>query len=201
MRSQLRFVMHPDDEHDFATFLLSDETVQFIDGPRWKSQSPTCSRTLEHIGWYCIIWSPSDLPELDARFIPTCDDYYCKSEYATIQWLRSELNDSAITDGRIAISTHYDIDGFPATQAKQVDARFNKLRRFVKKHSSNSVARWYDDRFPFAPTGPRRSANPSDPDKSLWVGPAALAWLHADHRRRIKQKASGAQALVESEAE
>ena len=133
MRSQLRFVMHPNDEAAFAAFLLSDATVQFIDGPRWESESPPCSRILEDIGWYCIVWSPSDFTELNARFIPTCNDYYCESEYATIQWLRCELIDSTIADGRIAISTKYDLDGFPEARAKQVDARFSKLRRYVKK--------------------------------------------------------------------
>jgi hypothetical protein len=200
MRSKLRFVMHPDDEAHFAALLLSDEAVQLIDGPRWKTKLPVCSRSLEDIGWYCIIWSPADLPELDARYIESCDDYYCASEYATIQWLRSDLRDSSLTDGRIAISTHYDIDGFPEDSARQVDARFNRLRRFVKKHYVTSVARWYNPSAPFAPAGPNRSANPSNRDKSLWVGPAALAWLQADDRRRIRQFGAGTHAFVETNA-
>jgi hypothetical protein len=192
--------MHPEDERDFANVLLSDETIQFIDGPRWKSKAPEYSRKLEDIGWYCIIWSPTDLDPLDSRFVPTCNDYYCESEYATIQWLRCELDNESIIDGRIAISTQGGFGRFSEAQAKQVDARFSKLRRYVKQHYSNSVARWYDDRFPFAPKGPKRSANPSDPDKSLWVGPAALTWLRADKNRRIEQKASGTKAFIDSGA-
>ncbi len=34
MRSQVCFVMHSDDERDFEQFLISDESIRFIAGPR-----------------------------------------------------------------------------------------------------------------------------------------------------------------------
>ena len=39
----------------------------------------------------------------------------------------------------------------------------------------------------WTPAGPSRSANPSDPDRSVWVGPNAMTWLQADPKRCVKQ--------------
>lgn len=57
----------------------------------------------------------------------------------------------------------------------------------VKKRFLSSVIQWQHTALPLAPAGPSRSSNPSKPDGSLWVGPAAMAWLRADEQRRIKQ--------------
>lgn len=68
MNSQLRFVMHPDDEREFAAQVLADPAVLLIDGPRWKAAAPETFRTLDAIrGSYCILWSPDDQAALDAR--------------------------------------------------------------------------------------------------------------------------------------
>ena len=84
--------MHPQDEHEFEQFALEDESIRFVDGPRWKTNSPPAFRRLSDLsGNYCIIWSNKDLPRLDADFIEPCNDWYCRSEYATIQFIRSEL--------------------------------------------------------------------------------------------------------------
>ena len=37
MKSELRFVMHPDDETSLLADILRDQEVLFIDGPRWNS--------------------------------------------------------------------------------------------------------------------------------------------------------------------
>lgn len=182
MRSQVRFVMHCDDEQALLGELLKDPSVAFIDGPRWKDPKPQTVRTLESIGNYCIIWSPEDLLELEARFIPTCSEWYCESEHSTIQFLRSSLNGDILTDGRFAVSTL----SASAEAASGVERRFKAIRRFIKKHYSNAVLQWSNTELPMAPAGPSRSANPSKPDNSLWVGPAAMTWLRADDRRRVK---------------
>jgi hypothetical protein len=183
VNSQLRFVMHPDDESALATQLLGEPAVLLIDGPRWKTATPPTTRNLAALGWYVIIWSPEDLPELPAEFIPTCDDWYCRGEYATIQFLRSRVTGKVITEGRFAISTE------PArnTTAKSVERRYVLLRRSVQKTYMSSVVRWRNPSLPETLGEPHRSANPSNPDRSLWVGPAAMAWLAADPARRIKQ--------------
>lgn len=182
MRSQLRFVMHPDDEQLLLDEILTEPAVVLIDGPRWKARSPETARNLSSIGSYCIIWSPEDLPELEARFMPDANDWYCESEHSTIQFLRSSLSGAVLTEGRFAIST----EPAPPSAASGVERRFKALRKLIRKTYANSTVQWQNPRLPFAPAGPSRSANPSKPDASLWVGPDAMVWMRADERRRIK---------------
>jgi hypothetical protein len=186
MRSQLRFAMHPDDELSFLDEVLKEPSVVLIDGPRWKAAEPATTQSLASIGTYCIIWSPEDLASLNARFIPTCNDWYCESEHSTIQFLRSSLTETVLTEGRIAIAT----ESASSSARAGVERRFKSLRKFLKKVYANAIVRWQNPTLSFAPAGPSRSANPSEPDRSMWVGPSALAWLRADEQRRIKQTLS-----------
>ena len=182
MRSQLRFVMHPDDEAALVAELLRDPAIVLVDGPRWKTAVPPTTRKLSAVGSYCIIWSPEDLPELSAEFIPTCSDWYCRAEYATIQFLRCEVTETVIAEGRLAIST----GSANKATAANVERRYKLLRGAIQKSYLNSIVRWRNPNLPEAPAGPSRSANPSDPDRSLWVGPAATSWLAGHPARRIK---------------
>jgi hypothetical protein len=187
--------MHPADEREFEELLVSDESIRFIAGPRWKTESPKTSRSLADIDDdYCIIWSTSDIAKLEAEYIPSCDDWYCRSEYATIQFLRSELDELVITEGRIAVSTIHS-DDFPASSAKSLEKRYGNLRNYIKKNFSNSIIQWRNPTVPYAPAGPNRSANPSKPDPQVWVGPHALRWLREGPDRRIKQMR---QSIVEA---
>jgi len=182
MRSQLRFVMHPYDEAALMTELLRDPAVLLIDGPRWKSATPPTTRNISAVGDYCIIWSPEDLSELGADFIPTCNDWYFRTAYATIQFLRCEITETVITEGRLAIST----GAASKETAANVERRYKLLSRSIKKTYANSVVRWRNPELPEAPAAPSRSANPSEPDRSLWVGPTAMTWLAGVAARRIK---------------
>jgi hypothetical protein len=188
MRSQVRFAMHPQDEADFVSEVLCDPAVVLINGPRWKTPMPELHRSLAEIDDnYCIIWSKNDGAELDAEFMPACDDWYCRSEGATIQFLRSHLAESVLIEGRLAVGTN-------ATQplvAEAVERRYHKFRTFIRKRYTNSVLRWRNPRLPEAPKAPGRSANPSKPDATLWIGPVALKWLREDGQRRVKQCAEG----------
>ena len=132
MNSQICFAMHPTDEREFENVLLCDSSIQFISGPRWKNEIPSTSRSLADIDSYCIVWSTSDTATLNADYIPSCNDWYCRSEYATIQFLRSEMDDLVITEGRIAVITN-ECEGFPLTSVKQLEKRFRKLRNFIKR--------------------------------------------------------------------
>jgi hypothetical protein len=187
MRSQLRFVMHADDEAAFVAELLRDPAVLLIDGPRWKTPEPVTSRSLSSIGSTCIVWSPDDLPKLTAEFIPSCRDWYCRSEHATMQFWRSRMIGTFLTDGRLAVST----DAARAFAAAGVERRYKVLRRTIKKTYANAVVAWTNPMLPIAPSAPGRSANPSKPDSALWVGPRAMAWLLADSTRRIKPLPEG----------
>jgi len=181
VKSELRFVMHPDDETSLLADILRDQEVLFIDGPRWNSAEPETTRNISLVGHYCIIWSPADQPKLAASFIPSCNDWYCRSEYATIQFLRSKISGDAISDGRLAIGTD------PANQASAagVERRYRAICKFIKKSYANSVVQWRNPERPEAPASPSRSANPSMADRSLWVGPAAMKWLAERPDRRI----------------
>lgn len=185
MKSELRFVMHPDDETAFAGQVLAEECVRLVDGPRWKSPDPVATRSLkEVVGDYCIIWCTQDRPSLSARRLAT-DDWYCESESATIQFLRSQLRGSCLSTGRIAIGT----GDATQTEAVAVERRFKCLVRFIKKTYENSAIRWCNTQLPFAKAIPGQSSNPSNPDVHCWIGPHARRWLREDTARRIKQSA------------
>lgn len=187
MKSQVRFVMHPDDESEFEHLLVRDESIRFIAGPRWKAETPVCSRSLTDIaGSYCIIWSITDIPELKSEYIPSCNDWYCRSENATIQFLRSEIDEMVITEGRIAVSTISKHD-LPDSTVKNLEKRYTTLRKYFRSNYFNSVVEWRNPLAPYAPAGPNRSANPSMADPQVWVGPHALRWLRERSERKIKQ--------------
>ncbi len=197
MNSQVRFAMHPSDERDFEQLLLADGSVRFIAGPRWNDEEPVTCRSLADVdNTYCIVWSTSDISRLKADYLPKCGDWYCRSEHATIQFLRSEMDDSLIIEGRIAIKTAPTPD-FPESSVKSLEARYGLLRKYLRKTYSNSVLRWQNATHPCAPVGPNRSANPSKPDSQVWVGPHALRWLREGKDRRVKQfRQAGAEAIL-----
>ena len=182
MKSQFRFVMHPDDEHTFAGHVLSEESVLLIDGPRWQTPQPQTYRSLNGVkGSYCIIWSPQDQASLSSRKVPASEIWYCEAESFTIQFLRSQIFDSVITEGRLAVST----SGLGGELG--VEQRFKALVRHAKRHYTNSAIQWVNPTRPLASATKGRSANPSKPDTQLWVAPHALHWLKAHSSRRIKQ--------------
>lgn len=186
MRSQLRFVMHPDDEFTFMETLLRERETVLIDGPRWKSETPPVTRNVSEIGSHGIIWSPNDLAVLPAKFISSCGDWACRGEHATIQFLRSSIVDSVITEGRLAIST----DPLRHDGAGQVERRYKFLSRSIKRTYENAIVRWRNPHLPHPTSTTKRTANPSNLDRSLWVGPFAHRWLADDSSRRIKQDPS-----------
>jgi hypothetical protein len=189
MPGQFQFAMHKNDEREFASELLLDPAIRLINGPRWPQQNPKTWRRLEDIhDSYCIIWSAEDAPHLSSEYIPTCNDWYCRSEYATIQFLRSSMRNGVLTTGRIACG--YFPDDFPEESAKSLTARFNQLRRLLKKTYRNSVVRWENPSLPYSDPIPGRSGNPLPPDSSLWIGPHAMEWLKKSNKRRIKLYAS-----------
>jgi hypothetical protein len=181
VQSQLRFVMHPDDELCLLQELFLDQDVLLIDGPRWRSQEPVRTRDISQIARYCIIWSPKDLAKLSAEYMPACHDWVCRSGSATIQFLRSTISQTTISDGRLAIGTDPD-----QASAIGVERRYKALSKFIKKSYANSVVQWRNPEFPEHPATPTRSANPSKPDRSLWVGPAAMTWFVARSDRHVR---------------
>jgi hypothetical protein len=185
MRSQLRFVMHADDELQFERELLAESHLQFIDGPRWPDASPKTFRTLARVGHHCLLWSPLDLANLSADEVGP-GAWCCRSGQATIQFLRSEQCDTFLTEGRIAINTEASAP-FEPGGAAALDKRYKRLRTSIKKTYANNLVHWFNPTSVAAPASKERSANPSKADEQVWLGPHALAWLQQDDQRRIKQ--------------
>lgn len=98
------------------------------------------------------------------------------------QFLRCSVIDTVITEGRLAIST----DTGKTKTAANVERRYKLLVRAIKRTYRNSIVRWRNPDLPDAPAEPARSANPSEPDRSLWVGSAAMTWFADDTARHIK---------------
>ena len=183
MRSQLQFVMHPDDEREFIASVLVEDDVLLIDGPLWKSERPKTFRSMDPIkGSYCMIWSPQDRPSLSARYIPANGDWYCDSEVATIQFLRSTLKNEALTVGRLAMGT----SGLAQSEAAGIVRRYRAMSRTLRKRYVNSILRWCNPTLPMLPSAPQRSANPSKPDNQVWVGPHAHRWLQENPAHHVK---------------
>ena len=182
MRSQFRFVMHPDDERAFAAYLLAERDVLLIDGPRWSTPQPRPYRALEDVkGNYCIVWSPQDCSALKSRQLPDSNAWYCEDESFIIQFLRSQIFDNVVTEGRLAVST----SGLPSQLG--VEKRFKALVRHAKKNYSNATLQWVNPTLPEAGATRGRSANPSKPDTQVWVAPYAMQWLQGSSGRCVKQ--------------
>ena len=191
--------MHPKDEIDFINFALEDKSVSLINGPRWPNEKPLTTRSLNSINsYYCIIWSKTDFPHTYSKFIPERGDWYCESEYATIQFLRSEATETELTVGRLAVGTNYRDEHFLDEHAKAIEKRFRLYSKYIKKIFLNSIAYWYNSKSHTPLSNPIPPDVLGKPDKNLWVGPYALKWLENNNERRIRQKSSFSVACLKS---
>ena len=188
MRSSINFVMHPDDEAEFARVVMSEHGTVFVDGPRWRSPEPPIVSDLQEADSYLMIWNPSETVPLTTKHYNNdgTESWYCQNQFVTIQFLRSGLQDGEppfLFTGRIAANTTDQCKTlYDAASAPSVEKRYNALRKQIKKTYTNSVLIWQDR------TLPRSATNPGKPDASLWVGPHALPWLRADPMiRRVQQ--------------
>lgn len=184
MRSQLRFIMHPDDERDFVAHILSDDRVFLIDEHSNDPAGPPLLRSIEPVaGSLCsIVLRPAGGGANDTS-----------AASGKIQFSRSQIVGPLITEGRIAIGTTAGSE-----EAAWVERQYKALSKFIKARYTNSILRWYNPNLPFGPGEPGRSANPGKPDPQVWVGPSVRGWLAENPERRIKQHWSyGALAFLE----
>ena len=195
--------MHPDDERSFVDFLLQEEAVQFVDGPRWPTSAPPTTREISSLSSnYCIVWAKTDIKRLRAQFMRDCGDWYCSSEQATIQFLRSEMFESnVVTEGRIAVGTpSVPTKGFPVEGIERLERRYKLARKYIQSNFRNSALAWYSSNHPRRKEG-SKWINPSEPDKQVWLGPIAEAWLRADTSRKLQQHYGGSDAILVDYAE
>src|SRR5262249_49108032 len=109
MRSDLRFVMHPLDEAEFAEMVIAEQGTVFVNGPSWSTPQPPVCTDRHHAGSYLMIWNPSEtLPLSGKRYQHDNKEWwYCENEFLTIQFLRSgfQHGEPFLFEGRIAVAT------------------------------------------------------------------------------------------------
>lgn len=75
MKSQIRLVIHPNDEADFFSKCLASADTFLIDGPRWQAPTPKLHQSLADInGHDCLVWSNLDTDTLRSRYMQECSD-------------------------------------------------------------------------------------------------------------------------------
>lgn len=187
MRSQIRFVMHPDDEAEFAQHVNAEPGTVFVDGPNWPSSQPPVMTEIERGGDYLMIWNSNEAPSLKGkRYRSEGDEWWsCETEYLTIQFLRSgfQFGESFLFEGRIAVATtDQDKLHYHRATAPLVERRFKLLRKWIRQSYSNGVIIWQNIR------APRSRTNPLKPAADVWVGPHALQWFRKSPRERWTQQ-------------
>ena len=187
MRSEVVFVMHPEDERELVSVVTAENGVVFVDGPKWETPEPPIVGDIHAADDYLVIWNPSETPPLTAiRHVKDAHEWwYCDSEFLTLQFLRSGFRrgEPYLFEGRIAVRTADEHeDSRDDRCAPSVERRFKRLRAAIKKTYTNRVLIWQNVLLPRSPTNPnRRAAN-------IWVGPHALRWLREDARNRWVQQ-------------
>jgi hypothetical protein len=193
MRSETRFVMHPEDETEFARIVSSEAGNVFVDGPKWRGPGPPIARELSTSGIHLMIWNRTETPELVASHHRKDENewWYCENEFLTIQFLRSgfQFGEPFLFEGRIAVwTTANDKTHFQKSSSPGIEHRFKMLRTYIKKNYTNGVIIWQNLSFP------RSKTNPLKPDPGLWVGPQAMRWLAEEPRERWVQQFRNAAA-------
>ncbi|MCY1059921.1 hypothetical protein [Nannocystis sp. SCPEA4] len=165
MRSQIVTLMAPEDEAAFLSFVFERPTVSLITDVR--SPTPEIHHTRDVRGIEsldCMLWDAAILPRPQVEHIPSCDDYYLRSDESLIQFLRSPIKDTSIAVGRIALATGW--KGAPATNPKTARAMttwFNALGRWIKANFAKSFVYASD----FKPDVGSR-------EQAVWAGPRAI---------------------------
>lgn len=192
MRSDCRFIMHPEDEAEFVKFVTSENGTVLVDGPDWPTKKPPIV-DIENAGTYLMIWNPAETRPLTGRRLTQDGQKWwsCENQFLTIQFLRSgfHFDEPYLFEGRIAVATtdkgksHFDEVSAPA-----IERRYARLRKALKKSYTNKVLLWQNRK------SPRSKHNPSKPDPALWVGPKAMQWLREARRDHCVKQSRGARA-------
>lgn len=193
MRSDVRFVMHPDDEAEFVAKVTSEPDVVFVKGPKWSQPRPQIANDTRSAGNYLMIWHPSETPELTGTHYrkEETEWWYCNNEFSTIQFIRSGFHSEEpfLLEGRIAVCiTSKEMAFYDQPSAASIERRFKSLRRFIKKIYTNKTLIWQNL------SCPRSKTNPGKPDPCVWIGPNALQWLNQMPRNRFVKDFPGGAA-------
>ena len=185
MRSQIRFVMHPDDETDFVARVKDEPGTVLIDGPKWPTPDPPLVADLARAGSYLILWNARDARRLETRHYERygVEWWYCVED-PTIQFLRSgfQFGEAFLVEGSIAVGTPHEGVRERWECHAAVEKRYESLRKVIRKSYVNNVLIWQNT------TLPRSKTNPVKPARDVWVGPHALQWMRTAPRGRWVQQ-------------
>lgn len=187
MRSQVRFIMHPDDEADFVRIITAEPGIVFVNGPNWSTPGPPIMTDFAKPDSYLMIWNPTETPKLIGTHFRNGDEEWwnCKNEFLTLQFLRSgfQHGEPFLLEGSVSVgTTDQDKSFFHKPSAPAVDERFKTLRKFIRKTYTTKVIIWQ----PL--DSPRSKTKRNIPDTSLWVGLHAMKWLRQKRRKRWVQQ-------------
>lgn len=187
MRSDIRFVMHPDDEAEFAEKVISETGTVFVDGPIWSEPQPPVTEDIRTAGNDLMIWNSSETPELTGTHHRKegKEWWYCNNEFLTIQFHRSGFHSELpfLVEGSIAVcTTSKDKVFYDEPSAESIERRFRTLRNFIKKSYVNKAIIWQSVSLP------RSKTNPLKPDPYVWVSPHAMNWLERKPKNRFVQQ-------------
>jgi hypothetical protein len=165
VRSQIVTIMAPDDEAAFLRFVFERPTTHLI--PEVRNPTREVPRTRDVHGkrsLHCMLWDEAILPEPVVEHVPSCKDYYLRSEESLIQFLRSPVARDTLSAGRIALATGWrgGTDTDPKT-ARAMTLWYNTLARWIKSNFENSFVYASD----FKPEVGSR-------ERMVWVGPRAI---------------------------
>jgi hypothetical protein len=167
--------MDAGDERRFVDAIVAEPHTFLVNGPHWQSSAvPVVEpQDLASAGSYLMVWNQAETPGLRAKKVDGQWEAY--NDSTTIQFLRSELwDESILTEGRMAI----------ASDDVHIERRYKRLRRVIQQTFRNEIVCWIH------PGAARTAKNPSAPDRQVWVGPGALAWLLGEVGRKFKQERS-----------
>jgi hypothetical protein len=157
--------MAPEDEAMFLRFVFERPTAHLI--PELRNPTREVPRTRAIHGersLHCMLWDETILPEPVVEHVPSCNDYYLRSEESLIQFLRSPVTQDTITAGRIALATGWKggADTNPKT-ARAMTRWYDTLARWIKSRFKNSFVYASD----YKPDVGSR-------ERMVWVGPRAI---------------------------
>lgn len=146
--------MAPEDEAAFLEVLLARPSVYVIPEVRNPTADVPHTRDLREVSsLHCMLWDQKILRRPEVEHIPSCDDYYLRSDDLLLQYLRSPVKEGSIGAGRLAI----------ASEHRALGAWFTALQRWIKGHFKNT--------FVYASS---YQPEVGSRERMVWVGPQAI---------------------------
>lgn len=146
--------MAPEDEAAFLEVLFARPSAYVIPEVRNPTQDVPHKRDLSAVSSLnCMLWDQKILRKPEVEHIPSCNDYYLRSDELLLQYLRSPVKPDSIGAGRLAI----------ASEHRALGAWFTELQRWIKARFKNT--------FVYASS---YKPEVGSRERMVWVGPGAI---------------------------